>query len=135
MALIPLVLKNGATPAVDKTFSPIQEQPIAIWKDKTTGIAVGMPAVSISTSLASSKRTSNKWNVRVTLPVMEVAAPNGLGGYQAPAKVAYNLLADVSIVAPDRSTDVQRKDLIAYCAAVLATDLVKGMVADLNPAS
>lgn len=135
MSLSNLVINNGASTPVAKTFSPIQEQPIAIWKDKSIGIAVGMPTISISASIATAKRPSNKWNVRVTVPVLEVPAASGVGGYEAPAKVAYSLLCDVSVVAPDRSTADQRADLLAFAFNTLQSAMVKGMIKDLNPAS
>lgn len=135
MALANIVINNGALTPVAKTFSPVQELPIAIYKDKTGGISIGMPTVSLSASMSSAKRTSNKWNVRVYVPVLETAAGAGAGGYAAPAKVAYTLMANIDVVAPDRSTEDQRADVLAYAFNVLQTALVKGMVKSLNPAS
>lgn len=135
MSLGNLVINNGASTPVAKTFSPVQELPIAIFKDKTGGISIGMPAVTISTSAASAKRPSNKWNVRVSVPVLETAAGAGSGGYTPPAKVAYTLLADVNVVAPDRSTADQRADVLAFAYNALQTAMVKGVIKDLNPVS
>lgn len=135
MALTNVVINNGAVTPVAKTFSPVQELPIAIYKDKTTGIAIGMPTLTISSSNATSKRSSNKWNLRVSLPVLEVAAGPGVGGYTAPAKVAYSLLCDINVVAPDRSDGAQRADVLALAFNAMQTVMFKGMVKDLNPAS
>lgn len=135
MALSNIVINNGANTPVAKTFSPVAELPIAIYKDKTAGVSIGMPTISISSSSATSKRSSNKWNVRVTVPVLEVSAGAGAGGYTPPVKVAYTLLCDVAVVAPDRSTPEQRADVLAFAFNVLQTAMVKGMVKDLNPAS
>lgn len=135
MSLANIVINNGATTPVAKTFSPVQELPIALYKDKTSGISIGMPTVSISASAATAKRTSNKWNVRVTVPVLETAAGAGSGGYTPPAKVAYTLLTDVTVVAPDRSTEDQRADVLAFAFNALQTAMFKGMVKSLNPAS
>lgn len=135
MALANLVINNGALTPVAKTFSPIQELPLSIWKDKTTGIAIGMPTVAISTSTATSKRSSNKWNLRVTVPVLETAAGAGVGGYTPPAKVGYTLLCDVAVVAPDRSDASQRADVLAFAFNTMQTVMFKGMIKDLNPTS
>lgn len=135
MALANLVINNGAATPVAKTFSPIQELPIAVFKDKTTGVAIGMPSVSISTSTATSKRSSNKWNLRVSVPVLEVSSGPGIGGYTPPAKVAYTLLCDVTVVAPDRSNSLERADVLAFAFNAMQTTMFKGMVKDLNPAS
>lgn len=135
MALTNVVINNGAATPVAKTFSPVQELPFAVWKDKTTGIAIGMPSLAISYSAATAKRSSNKWNLRVQLPVLESAAGAGVGGYTPPAKVAYTLLCDVNVVAPDRSDAAQRADVLAFAFNAMQTAMFKGMVKDLNPAS
>lgn len=111
-----LTLDDGQSTPVTKTFSPRQAKPIAIWKDLSSGIAIGAPTITLSVRETASSTRVEK---RISLPVLETVSGSD-GGYTPSPKVAYTLLSKEEFVLPNRSTYGQRKDLRAFSANFLA---------------
>lgn len=128
-----LVLADGQGTPVNHTFSEQSAFPLAMWSEKT-GIAIGEARISISQSRPSKTRRSQKTVARIEVPILETISGDA-GGYTPAPRVAYTMWAEVSFVAPDRSTTAQRSDLFAFTKNLLAQAMVKGMIVDQSPAS
>jgi hypothetical protein len=129
-AIASMTLADGQATPANHTFAPvgIDQASVAKWADRSGGIALGFPAVSFS--LRSPSKTSRNFRLtaKVVTPVLEVTSPSTSTGIQPAPTLAYNLVANVDIVLPERSTVAQRKDLIAFLKNYLATTTIQNAV-------
>lgn len=114
-----LVLADGQTTPVNKTFTPTGLVPTPKWQDKTGGIAIGMPEVTMKDSMSNSVDGSYKLRAEVKLPVLEVIS-GADGGYTPSPKVAYTCWGIVEFTFPKRSVLQNRKDVQAFVKNLLA---------------
>lgn len=131
-AIASLTLADGQATPANHTFAPvgIDQASVAKWADRSGGIALGFPIVSFSlrAPAASSKSRVFKLTAKVVTPVLEVTSPSTSTGIQPAPTLAYNLIANVDIALPERSTVAQRKDLIAFLKNYLATAVLQQAV-------
>jgi len=113
-----LVLADGQATPVNKTFTPTGLVPRPKWQDKTGGIAIGMPEVTLSDKMSDSVDGSYKIRAEVKLPVLEVIS-GADAGYTPSPKVAYTCWGIVEFTFPKRSTLQQRKDIQAFTKNLL----------------
>lgn len=132
-AIAPLVLLDGQTTPVSHTFAPVNiMNDVARWADRAGGISVGFPEVTHSLRGPTKGSRAYKLQTKVVMPVLEVSAPGTSTGFQPAPTKAYDLIASVEIIMPERSTLAQRKDILAYCKNVLASAVVTAAVADFE---
>lgn len=129
-AIAALTLADGQTTPVNHTFNPvnIDSAGIAKWADRSGGIALGYPVVTFS--LRSPTKTSRnfKLTAKVVTPILEVTSPSTSTGIQPAPTKAYDLLATIDMVLPERSSVAQRKDLLAYLKNFLANAVMTAAV-------
>jgi len=126
-AIAALTIADGAATPANHTFSPvnIDQVGVAKWADRSSGIALGFPVLSFSMKTPSVKGARNyRAMIKVALPVLEVTSPSTSTGIQPAPTKAYDLLASVEFVLPERSTLAQRNDLLAYVKNFLANTTV-----------
>lgn len=130
-AIAPISLLDGQTTPVAHTFGPVNIiDDVARWADRSGGISVGFPTLTHSLRLPTKGSRAYKLTTKVVLPVLEVTSPStGTGIQPAPTK-AYDLIATLEIIMPERSTNQQRKDILAYSKNLLAHAVVKSAVED-----
>lgn len=130
-----LVLNDGQTTPVAKTFSsngagavePSVNQ--ALWQDKTSGIAIGFPTITLRVRLGSQMNEVRK---KIVLPTLEVISGSD-GGYTPSPKVAYEVMSDETFKLPSRCTQQNRKDVLAFSANFNGHAVMKSAVHDLEP--
>lgn len=122
-AIANVVINDGLSTPVAHTFAPvtIDAQGVAKWADRSGGISVGFPTLSYSLKSPTGSSKSYKMTAKVTLPVLEQTSPSTATGIQPAPVVAYNLIANIEMVLPERSTTQDRKNLLAYAKNFLAT--------------
>lgn len=139
-SLATVVINDGAATPVAHTFSPSNpdKNGTNYWYDRSGGIAIGFPEVSLNLRepLAGGKVSSAdrvyRAKARIVMPVMEVTSPTtGTGIQPAPTK-AYELVANLEFVLPERSTLQNRKDILAYAKNLLAHANSTAAVQDLE---
>lgn len=125
-AIAAITLADGAATPVNHTFAPvnIDQAAVAKWADRSTGISVGFPSLTFSIKNPTKGSPSYKVTAKVVLPVLEQTSPSTSTGIQPAPTLAYNLLANVDFVLPERSTMAQRTDVLAYLKNYLATTVV-----------
>lgn len=125
-AIANVVINDGLSTPVAHTFAPvtIDAAGVAKWADRSTGISVGFPTLSYSMKSPSGASKSYKMTAKVTLPVLEQTSPSTSSGIQPAPTVAYNLIANVEMVLPERSTLQDRKNLLAFVRNYLANAAV-----------
>lgn len=133
-AIAALTLADGQATPVNHTFSPvgIDSASIAKWADRSGGIALGFPTVTFSIRQPSKASRNYKVTAKVVTPVLEVTSPSTATGIQPAPTKAYDLLVSMDFVLPERSTQAQRKDLLAFVKNYLASSVITSAVQDFE---
>lgn len=123
-----LIIKNGATTPVDKTFeaqiSQNGETEAARWFERTAGVYAGFLKYSLLVRRGNGTNRSTKVVINLQQPKLDV---DGVLKHTSLAKVEFTI--------PDTATLDERKDLLAFVKnALSATDFVSA-VHDLKPVS
>lgn len=122
----PLSINNGAGTPVAKSFAPERVAPeLATFTERSPAVSAGFPRLSIGYSPASSKRATNRVDVKLDLPALSTI--NGV------STVAYVGRFAGYFVIPDVMTAAERADLRAFVANALDNALVMGVIKDLDP--
>jgi hypothetical protein len=129
-AIAALTLADGQATPVNHTFNPvnIDQAGIAKWADRSGGIALGYPVVSFSLRAPSKTSRNYKVTAKVVTPVLEVTSPSTSTGIQPAPTKAYDLICNIDMTLPERSTLAQRNDLLAYAKNVLANAVLTAAV-------
>lgn len=139
-SLATVVINDGAATPVAHTFSPSNpdKNGTNYWYDRSGGIAIGFPEVSLnvreplSGGKVSTADRVYRVKARVVMPVMEVTSPTTATGIQPAPTRAYELIANVEFVLPERSTLQNRKDILAYAKNLMAHAITTAAVQDLE---
>lgn len=129
-AFAPITLADGAATPVNHTFSPVNIDAAGVAKlaDRSGGISVGFPVITLSVRNPSSTSKNYRVTAKVVVPTLEVTSPStGTGIQPAPTK-AYDLFATLEFVLPERSTLLERQHLYAYVKNFLANANVSNAV-------
>lgn len=126
-----IVLNDGKATPIAHTFAPVTSNDangVAIWTDRSTGVAVGFPEVTLK--IASPTKSSRNYKIsgKVTLPVLNVTSPSTGSGIQPLPSVAYNLVAEVKLTLPEASLLADRKDFFAFTKNFVANAVWTAMV-------
>lgn len=125
-----LVLADGQTTPVNKTFSANGvKNGVAFYADKSSGIAIGFPTITISVKEFASKNEVEK---RIALPTLEVISGSD-GGYTPAPKVAYTTWSVEKFTLPTRCTTQNRKDVRAFSKNLNADTAMVNAVENLEP--
>lgn len=141
-ALANIVINDGATTPVAHTFTPSGPDKNGVnWLfDRSGGIAIGFPAISIDLREPLPARNGQeslaarvyKATVKIVFPTLEVtSASTGTGIQPAPTK-AYDTVVRMEFTLPERSTLQNRKDILAFAKNALAHATVASLVQDLE---
>lgn len=128
-----LTLADGAATPVNHTFTPGNKvDGIAKWLDKSGGIALGFPAVTMS--MREPTKSSRTWKVtaKVVVPTLEVTAPSTATGIQPAPTLAYNCLATIDFVIPERASAAERANILSYVKNFLASTVGDSAIKNLE---
>jgi hypothetical protein len=122
----PLSINNGAATPVAKSFAPERVAPEqSVFTERTPAVSAGFTRLALAFSAASSKRSTNRVDIELDLPVLQTV--NGVNS------VAYVGRFKGYFVIPDTMTAAERADLAAYVANALDQTAVRGLIKDLDP--
>lgn len=122
----PLTINDGQATPVAKTFAPERVAPdLSVFNEKSAAVSAGFKKLSIGYSPASSKRATNRIDVKLDYPVLQTI--NGV------SSVAYVGRFNGYFVVPDVMTAAERADLAAFVANALDNTAVRGVIKDLDP--
>jgi hypothetical protein len=133
-AIANVVINDGQGTPVAHTFSPAAiKGDIATWFDRSGGIAVGYPMLSVSlrAPLAKGARVY-KATVKILSPTLEVTSPSTGSGIQPAPTKGYDCTFIGDFLLPERSTKPNRADILAYAKNALAHATIKTLVEDLE---
>jgi len=131
-----IALLDGAATPVSHTFSPVRIDAagVATFADRSGGIPLGFPLVTMSVREPSKTSTSRIFKVtaKVWTPVLDITSPSTATGIQPAPSKAYDLVATLEFNLPERSTLQQRKDLFAYAKNLFANANLVSAVQDFE---
>lgn len=124
-AISQIQLLDGQATPVSHNFDPVNiVSDVAKWADRSGGISLGFPVVTNSLRQPTKGSRAYKMTIKVVVPVLEVTSPSTSTGIQPAPTKAYDLMANVDFVLPERSTLAQRSDLLAFVKNMLANAVV-----------
>lgn len=108
-----------------RIFAPVNIDAAGVAKlaDRSGGIAIGFPVLSMSVRPPSKTSRAYKVLGKIVVPVLEVTAPSTASGIQPAPTKAYELIGTIEFVLPERSTGLERANLLA---------LMKNFAANVN---
>lgn len=130
-----LLLADGQAIPVNKTFGPngSVSSPngaiLATWLDKSTGIAIGFPRVTLAVRIGSQMTEVRK---KIVLPTLETISGSD-GGYTPSPKVAYEVMTDETFKLPARSVLQNRKDILAFSVSLNQNPVMTNAVHNYEP--
>lgn len=129
-----LTLADGQATPVNHTFSAVKVDAagVAKWADRSGGIAIGFPTISMLLRDPSKTNRNFKLTAKVVVPVLEVTSPSTSTGIQPAPTKAYEMTAVIDMTLPERSTAAQRADLLAYVKNYLAQSIVSSAVGQFD---
>jgi hypothetical protein len=130
-----ITLNDGQATPVAHTFTARRIlNNVAKWQDLSSGYAVGFPTVeaTLREPVPGSKIPCYKCTININAPKLETVNASTYSGITPAPTKAYDVLAKVEFILPERSALQDRKDILAYCANALAQADLKAMVQDLN---
>lgn len=138
-ALIALLPNDGETVPVQHTFTPLGPDADGVqWFEQTTPAPANSLAAkrfSVSIKRAAPGKTLNgvaRITGRFWMPVMETLATSDSGIMPAPT-VAYQLYAEVRYVIPERSTEQERKNMVALTKNLTSASTILDVIHKLQP--
>lgn len=117
-----ITVNDGQATPVAHTFNPSEDNGVDLFEDKSGGIAIGYPQISVrfrrpAPALNGQMSSANSRVYRIQLnfswPVLEVTSASTGTGIQPAPTVAYVLRSNQEWIIPERSTLANRKDLRA----------------------
>lgn len=125
-AIAALTLMDGQATPVSHTFSPvnIDQSGVARWADRSGGVAIGYPVMSFGLRAPSKTSRNYRMLVKMVLPVLEQTSASTSTGIQPAPTKAYDLTFTGEFILPERSTLLQRSDLLAYAKNALAHAII-----------
>jgi len=115
-------LTTSATVGVDSTLSPegINPQGIASWVDRSGGIAIGYPRLTLSVRPPTKASRIYKVQMKLVLPTLEQTSPSTATGIQPAPTKAYDCTCVMEFFLPERSTLAERQKLFSEVASLFA---------------
>jgi hypothetical protein len=122
-----ITLTDAATTPVNRVFKPYQSsENLILWRDTTQAVFAGQNRLTLVQRLANKQARSNKISWKLECPVLEQTAAYG------PYSLAYTNLASLELVLHDRSSQQERKDVLAQMRDLIDEAIVQAQVHDLD---
>lgn len=118
-------LTTDAAVGVDITLSPEGKNPqgVAAWVDRSGGIAVGYPRLTLLVRPPNKATRNYKVSAKFVLPTLEVTAPSTATGIQPAPTKAYDHVAVMEFMLPERGSLAERQKLFSAVASLFC-DLI-----------
>lgn len=115
-------LTTSATVGADSTLNPegISPQGIATWVDRSGGIAIGYPRLTMSVRPPTKASRVYKVTVKLVLPTLEQTSASTATGIQPAPTKAYDCSCIMEFFLPERSTLLERQTLYSRVATLFA---------------
>lgn len=131
--MLDIVLNNGATTPVAKTFAFVmQENGSFSYQDTTAGTYEGYNLLNIRVRPSTAKNMGHKVSVTISVPKLAVTAPASGSGIQPNPVAAYVTAFRGEFMLPKASDLDNRKDVMAFAQNLFALTAFKNLVLNLT---
>jgi len=115
-------LTTSATVGVDTTLNPegINPNGISAWVDRSGGIAIGYPRLTMSVRPPTKASRIYKIQAKLVLPTLEQTSASTMTGIQPAPTKAYDCTCVIEFFLPERSTLAERQKLFSQVASLFA---------------
>lgn len=129
-AFASIALADGQATPVVHTFAPINIDAAGVAKlvDRSSGISIGFPALTISVRAPSKGSLNHRVVCKLVVPTLEATSPSTASGIQPAPTKAYECIATVEFVLPNRSTTLERRNLLKYMTNLISNANVTAAV-------
>lgn len=125
IATAPMLRTSDAAIGVNRTFDPdvITPQGVARWVDRSSGIAVGFPSMTLSVRKPGPGSRNFKVTAVLTVPTLETLGTSTASGILPANLVGYNCTARLEFTLPERSTAAERTVLLNLVRSALVSTI------------
>jgi len=115
-------LTTSTTVGVDTTLNPegINPNGISAWVDRSGGIAIGYPRLTLSVRPPTKASRIYKIQAKLVLPTLEQTSASTMTGIQPAPTKAYDCTCVMEFFLPERSTLAERQKLFSQMASLFA---------------
>lgn len=126
-----ITLTDAATTPVNRVYQPVRSTgDILFWQDRTNTILLGQNRLSVFQRPADKKSNATKVVWKLETPVLATVSGASSAGYAAEPKVSHTPVATIEFVLPAKSTQQERKDLLAQIRDLLGEAILTAQVQD-----
>lgn len=122
-----IVIKNGATTPVDKTFTLISpaagDGSYANWRLREGVISSVFPRIAIK-AMENAGKTARKANIKLQIPSSYTESVTGL------TKVGSGFDLDITVTVPNDYPEALKGDAVAFTSNLLNVPMVKAIIRD-----
>lgn len=131
-AVSDISINDGQATPASHTFEPTRvKEDVVFYHDKASGVILGYPQISLGNRLPSKANGNYKATVKVRVPVLETAATAASGFTPGPTE-AYALTFVGEWIIPQRATDAEKADLMAYTQNLVWLTVVNDLVTAMD---
>jgi len=133
MNITPITLSKNVTSALSASASTLDSvvyspvgfvQPgVAKWADRSGGIPLLYPSLTMSVRLPTAGSKVCRVVTKLALPTADITAPSTSTGIQPAPSKAYECLAQLELVLPERSTLAERNTLRSLVLSILSQQM------------
>jgi len=125
LAASPMIRTSDPAISVNKTFDPDVITPLGIarWVDRSSGIAVGFPSITLSVRKPGPGSRNYKVTAVVNIPTLETLGTSTSSGILPANLVGYNCTARLEFTLPERSTTAERTNLLNMVRSALVATI------------
>jgi hypothetical protein len=115
---------TSATVGVDKTFDPegFVAPGVSRWVDRSAGVAVGYPWFTLSVRPPTKASRVYRVTAKLGLPTLDTVG-NAYNGITPGPSKAYEVMAVMEFLLPERSTAAERAALLSHTRSLFATTI------------
>lgn len=116
---------TDAGTGVSRTYDPegFQLPGVASWVDRSGGIAIGYPRISLSLRPPTKASRLYKCVLKVSLPTLEQTSASTASGIQPAPTLAYQHLGVLEMILPERGALWERKALLDTLHSLFLTTI------------
>jgi len=131
-AIADISLNDSQATPVAHIFEPVKQEPgLVTYHDKTSGVGAGFGVLTLGNRLPSSANRNYKAVIKIRTPILETSATASSGFTPGPT-IAYELMAKLEFVFPDRATRAERDDIRMFLAnAIQHLAIGEGLVEEM----
>jgi hypothetical protein len=128
-----ITLTDAAATPINRVYYPTQSPDGTIlWRDRTQAVFAGQNRLTVGQRVANKQSKATKVTWKLETPILEQTSPSTSTGIQPAPTVAYTPIGVIEMVLPDRSTQQERKDLLAQMRDLIDEAIVTSQVHDLD---